>query len=665
MSQGAIVNPNRAIPRFRLNNITPFTYRDGLTFLEEIESIKDYITNELLANVDEALSEAYAHSDAIVAEWTTKFDAIIADIESAEKAYRVALDAQIDEQAESFSTLKSALIDDINAAIDDFNNSVAAFIDDVNARVESINEKTGQVQTQYATLTEPKTKFEIDPLWPLNHPIVYHVTQDDVGGRVVEFSDEVSGTVVLNPAPHASTTVTLLPLGGGRFRVASELSALERSSGWIVDPYTSRRVVDTAVYEAFPTLARTEQGHLHLAWGTGSDHFAEKTAKYARSVDGGKNWTTPTTLKLPDGSDVPSIIRIVSVGHTLYAMLMGDAPERVTHLARSTDNGQTWEVVSQIDWGGESWNFACDLHFDNPTGWLYATCYGGNGVLVSVSRDQGVSWSNHSQIVPGQPGNWPYSETAIRRNALGEMLAMVRYESGGIRRMMLTKSPDNGLSWATPWTIFDNVASNPFFTLMSDGSMLVPLRDTLNGESWAYGYSNDHGVTWERGPVSTEWMMYGEFVELPNGRALLAGASQNRGETGNSDIWIAEAFYGVLDMREVDTGWRGISLNPDVESGSSLVAQYRVKDGICYLRGIVKKRDGSDFGVETTIIGVLPNIARPTMTHRGIVAGYGTVQGSPLATGYVEPNGVLKVQRVGDMSTSIIQLSQFPPYPVN
>lgn len=62
MSQGAIVNPNRAIPRFRLNNVTPFTYRDGYTFLEVLEELRRYITNTIVPGIDanfDAITQNY------------------------------------------------------------------------------------------------------------------------------------------------------------------------------------------------------------------------------------------------------------------------------------------------------------------------------------------------------------------------------------------------------------------------------------------------------------------------------------------------------------------------------------------------------------------------------------------------------------------------------
>lgn len=172
-----IKTPN--FPRLRpVNNITPFTYQDGSTFLEILNAMETYIKSRLVPDIDKNLS-------AFVAELNT----FIASLEAG---------LEVDRQA--------------------MQDMYTAFTELVSDEVALINNKTGAIDVQQITLTGPQ-QIAINPLWPNNQPVEYVIRQDSAGGRVLTYASNISGTVQLDPAPGAVTRFMLVPDGTGKWLV--------------------------------------------------------------------------------------------------------------------------------------------------------------------------------------------------------------------------------------------------------------------------------------------------------------------------------------------------------------------------------------------------------------------------------------------------------------
>lgn len=165
----------------QLSNISPFTYRDGMTYLEVLYELRDYVvglTPELTGAVDAAIGQ---FNDALAAE-----------------------DGRV------------------VASIAEFHTLHADFVATVNAAVASINNKTGALDIQRLTLTADTT-VTVDPVWPTNHPIDFVVTQDGTGGRTLTFGPGIGGAVTVDPAPGAVTAFTLIPLGTGTWEARTDV----------------------------------------------------------------------------------------------------------------------------------------------------------------------------------------------------------------------------------------------------------------------------------------------------------------------------------------------------------------------------------------------------------------------------------------------------------
>ena len=140
-----------------LTNITPFTYRDGATYLTILEGLSVYITDTFGPSVDGTIAE------------------LATAIETA--------------------------------------------IDEVQRRVDLINNKTGGIDIQRVMLAQ-NYSLTIDPAYPSNLPITFMFTQDNAGGRTVALPPVVDGVPVINPAANSVSTFTLVPSGNGRWYVS-------------------------------------------------------------------------------------------------------------------------------------------------------------------------------------------------------------------------------------------------------------------------------------------------------------------------------------------------------------------------------------------------------------------------------------------------------------
>lgn len=162
-----------------LTNITPFTFRDGHTFLELYYSLKTYLEKTLTPELNERLNFIYD-------EMQAKFDELVADVNATQAAW---------------------------------DQLFITFTEEIERQVMEINNRVGAEGIKRRELVA-NTNFIIDPVWPDEHPIMFIYTQDEVGGRTLTFPPNVDGPVYVNPAPNGETVFTLIPNADtGRWKV--------------------------------------------------------------------------------------------------------------------------------------------------------------------------------------------------------------------------------------------------------------------------------------------------------------------------------------------------------------------------------------------------------------------------------------------------------------
>ena len=322
-----------------------------------------------------------------------------------------------------------------------------------------------------------------------------------------------------------------------------------------------------AAHRAWPSLERTEDGGLVVAYKVGPDHHKtdDGVVWVARSEDGGLTWpfrrpvvaepgwdvfTHHGLTRLRDGSLLLHCVRARHLG----AEEAGDAGEGAFFargaFIRSADGGRTW-----LPHGPQ-----IEMPFISATGRGF--CYGkiqelaGGALIVPFygtpadrtdelqrvlaivrSDDGGRSWREHSFVSADPSSPLRPSETDLLRLADGRLLAVVR--ANARKRLYRAWSEDDGLSWSelepTPMP-----GQSPALLALESGAILCAYR-VRTEEAFGLGcaVSRDGGATWQvLGSLyagDSGDCAYPSMVTLPDGTVYCAFYTSPRPTAGGPD----------------------------------------------------------------------------------------------------------------------------------
>lgn len=314
----------------------------------------------------------------------------------------------------------------------------------------------------------------------------------------------------------------------------------------IIHSGTPTTIASGSRYHAFPVAMRLPDGRVLAAWVDYENHYggSSPAARYAISTNAtGTTWGAPQHLHSEAGHLwAPS--GIARLGNRLAIMLNRNSPRRGYVII--TTNPASWpapNLAREIDWGQERYPAALTWIDDGTTdGLMLATGYGLTlGIRVAASRDAGITWTPHAQLdhLTG------FTECHITQTARGDLLMLARVDSGPLKdTIQALRSTDEGATWTDPVTVIMGASGHPMTTLLSDGRLVVTLRDKLRQQTggvvvsggWSLGWSDDHGATWQVTPVLDERMMYGQVTENPtNGSLLLVGSTETASDRAH--VW--------------------------------------------------------------------------------------------------------------------------------
>lgn len=318
---------------------------------------------------------------------------------------------------------------------------------------------------------------------------------------------------------------------------------------------TRRTILDSSRYEAFPNAVRLDDGAIVAAWCSQTDHYARGGPSYgllAHSTTGGATWSEPR--RFSEGAQVPVALAARSGQVAMLAMTTGPYQAHITVTSTPLGAWPTPTPIPSTAWGGATWAFPSDLLWldGDGNGTLIAAAYGGDGIRLTRSTDAGATWTPlaHPVTTPwGSPTGSP-SEPRLTRLPDGRLLMMVRWDTqptGGA--IWALWSSDQGATWTEPVLVLPRYSGRPCVAVMSDGAVLMTLRDLRDDgsrESWTLAESRDDGMTWAVRSIGDDWMMYGEIVPTAPGAGLLIGAT----DIGpSSDVWALD-----LTLTEDRTG---------------------------------------------------------------------------------------------------------------
>ena len=217
-------------------------------------------------------------------------------------------------------------------------------------------------------------------------------------------------------------------------------------------------------------LIATPSGKLLLAF---TDSF-----RMQRSIDGGKTWSEPADLDIPDKTNK------ISGAIRMQDGTIGIWTEGGPWFWKSTDMGKTWSV--RVKTGATGYPYAGNAMIETSAGRLILPVREGHSVpqrlwegagafgttsdgarvtveghahalemditLVQMSDDKGETWKRSQGDViiwkdDGYGGMWPCDEPNVAELSDGSLLMFVRTTLG---RLYQTRSDDGGVTWAYP-----------------------------------------------------------------------------------------------------------------------------------------------------------------------------------------------------------------------
>lgn len=337
----------------------------------------------------------------------------------------------------------------------------------------------------------------------------------------------------------------------------------------------------------FPGVTPTSDGLL-VSFSTVPDGMPGGQIGVVRSRDGGRTWGEPTIVVEPEDAEEAALtqvaIRRLQDGTLLMPFCRirirgGYAARRATlHMARSEDDGETWELSSALDldfvepltygavvethpgrvlvpiWGrqheGERWRASVAVSEDNGRSWQrdpVTIAYDPEARLRSAyaqpranALDENGEPQHHMISDPDFRPHADvdgFSETSIARLSDGTLVAILRQQGvGGDEDLWLyrSESGDDGASWSAPERLH-LTGTSPALHVLSDDTLLLGHRvyapedgDARPGTSVAH--SHDRGRTWVDhvellDPKGYRWTSeyqtgYPDFAELEDGTVV-------------------------------------------------------------------------------------------------------------------------------------------------
>lgn len=207
---------------------------------------------------------------------------------------------------------------------------------------------------------------------------------------------------------------------------------------------------DIATFDVY-----ADQQSIHIiAGGKQSQNDAALTLRYQRSMDGGRNWTTPATVSAP----LPAInakrgndIQLAAHGNRLVALMQGK------------------------------------------------TSLPGIGPMICLySEDSGITWKNGANPAKDNDGSQAHIDLIADKAGVFHAVWLEDPEENGYQSLRYSRSEDGGKSWSQLMTIEDSTCSCCWNTIVhSPLDHLNVLYRNMTPRDMAMIRSTDHGATWQ------------------------------------------------------------------------------------------------------------------------------------------------------------------------
>lgn len=331
---------------------------------------------------------------------------------------------------------------------------------------------------------------------------------------------------------------------------------------------------------------------ISASWTWASD-APERTVLFNMGDYDSQYWRIPALVTAADNSLVAVVDKRGSS--------LGDLPNTISIMSRrSTDNGKNWSEPVVVAQGGNGKTYGDPaVVLDKKTGNLIcmfvgdqglwnATPYNRQGIYVSKSTDNGVSWSepvaitdqvyaNHSGWYAGFAGSG--HGLCLKDGRLMFVLAIRATSATGVLHNYAIYSDDGGDNWTLSTNAATTVGDEAKVVELEDGDILMSIRNPSKGNR-IFCKSTDRGQTWGKAYFETE-------LKDPacNGDIIRYSYSTDEGSEGKSRL--------LHSLPESTTTRENVTVYLSEDDGETWPIKKRLVDGYSAYSSLTVLPDGT------------------------------------------------------------------------
>ena len=332
---------------------------------------------------------------------------------------------------------------------------------------------------------------------------------------------------------------------------------------------------------------------ISASWTWASD-APERTVLFNMGDYDSQYWRIPALVTAADNSLVAVVDKRGSS--------LGDLPNTISIMSRrSTDNGKNWSEPVVVAQGGNGKTYGDPaVVLDKKTGTLIcmfvgdqglwnATPYNRQGIYVSKSTDNGVSWSepvaitdqvyaNHSGWYAGFAGSG--HGLCLKDGRLMFVLAIRATSATGVPlHNYAIYSDDGGDNWTLSTNAATTVGDEAKVVELEDGDILMSIRNPSKGNR-IFCKSTDRGQTWGKAYFETE-------LKDPacNGDIIRYSYSTDEGSEGKSRL--------LHSLPESTTTRENVTVYLSEDDGETWPIKKRLVDGYSAYSSLTVLPDGT------------------------------------------------------------------------
>lgn len=332
---------------------------------------------------------------------------------------------------------------------------------------------------------------------------------------------------------------------------------------------------------------------ISASWTWASD-APERTVLFNMGDYDSQYWRIPALVTAADNSLVAVVDKRGSS--------LGDLPNTISIMSRrSTDNGKNWSEPVVVAQGGNGKTYGDPaVVLDKKTGNLIcmfvgdqglwnATPYNRQGIYVSKSTDNGVSWSEPVAItdqVYANHSGW-YAGFAGSGHGLclkdGRLMFVLAIRATSATRVLLHNyaiySDDGGDNWTLSTNAATTVGDEAKVVELEDGDILMSIRNPSKGNR-IFCKSTDRGQTWGKAYFETE-------LKDPacNGDIIRYSYSTDEGSEGKSRL--------LHSLPESTTTRENVTVYLSEDDGETWPIKKRLVDGYSAYSSLTVLPDGT------------------------------------------------------------------------